>query len=52
MNICVTDIYVILSKGLRFGLDVVVKIEYRRPINFTLLKKKSKKIVRYNVLKF
>ena len=51
MNICVTDIYGIPCKGFRFGLDVVVKIEYRRPINLTLLTNKSKKILMINFLK-
>jgi len=45
MNICMTDIYGILCKGFRFGLDVVVKIEFRRPINFTLLTNKTKRIM-------
>jgi len=30
-----------LCKGFRLGLDVVVKIQYRCPINFTLLTNKS-----------
>ena len=39
-----TDIYGMLSKGFRIGLDVVVKIEYRHLINFSLITNKSKKL--------
>ena len=44
MNIYMTDIYGTLCEGFRVGLVIVVKIEYRRPINFTLLTNKSKEI--------
>ena len=47
-----SDIYVILSKGFRLGLDVVVKMEYELPINFTLITKESKKIVTFNFMNF